>query len=406
MSSENRREDWKLVELGQIAIINPKNESVDDLCVSFVPMKLISDGFTCSHSYEERRWGEVKKGFTHFQEGDIAVAKITPCFENRKSVILKNLINNIGAGTTEIIIIRPKENVYAPYVFWIFKTEAFIKKGVASFSGAVGQQRISSNFVKSYPILLPPYSEQVKIASKIEELFTQLDAAEAALKVAKEQLGRYRQAIINSTFTGKENTLLGEYIRRLKIGPFGSLLHKSDYIPNGIPLVNPMHMQNGKIVADPRYTITKDKAQELSNYLLHENDIVMARRGEIGRCAVVRKEQSGFMCGTGSLIITLQDSVLPDYAYFYIISDHATRYLEANSKGTTFLNLNMSALNNMPFYAPSLHEQKRIIDELEQIITISKHTVLTIDKENERIKKLRQSILRKAFSGTLLKDNI
>ena len=98
---------WVWVTLKDIFEINPKNNLEDGTDASFVPMTLISDGFANKHTSEIRKWKEIKKGFTHFQEGDVGVAKITPCFENRKSIIFQNLENGYGAGTTELHILRP-----------------------------------------------------------------------------------------------------------------------------------------------------------------------------------------------------------------------------------------------------------------------------------------------------------
>ena len=102
------------------------------------------------HSYEIRKWGEVKKGYTHFQERDIVVAKITPCFENKKSAIMRNLPNGYGAGTTELHVIRPFSGyVLAEYLMLIFKSDWFVEAGVSNFTGTAGQQRIPKDFIRT-----------------------------------------------------------------------------------------------------------------------------------------------------------------------------------------------------------------------------------------------------------------
>ena len=168
--------------MGEITQINPKNNVDDELEVSFIPMALISEGFSNIHSSEIKLWKEVKKGFTHFQESDIAIAKITPCFENRKSVIFSNLKNEIGAGTTELHVLRPilyKE--MNKYIYWFVNTESFIQRGISNFTGAVGQQRIGKDIIENTIIPLPPLSEQKRIVQKIEEIFTELDTIEENL---------------------------------------------------------------------------------------------------------------------------------------------------------------------------------------------------------------------------------
>ena len=175
-------ENWVWCRLREITMINPKNNIEDNKEVSFIPMTLISDGFSNKHSYEVRLWGEVKKGFTHFQEGDIGIAKITPCFENRKSVIFSNLVNEVGAGTTELHILRPfAYSEIKKYIYWFINTESFIQRGISHFSGAVGQQRVGKDILENTLIPLPPLSEQHRIVEKIEEIFSELEFIEEAL---------------------------------------------------------------------------------------------------------------------------------------------------------------------------------------------------------------------------------
>ena len=141
-------------------------------------MNLIEAEYSNKHGQEKRKWKDIKKGFTHFSENDVAVAKISPCFENRKSVILKNLINGFGAGTTELFILRPDKNLLSEYLLWIIKTNSFINTGVGNFSGVVGQQRLQRDIVEDYFLPLPPLTEQKLIVEKIEKIFAQIDLLE------------------------------------------------------------------------------------------------------------------------------------------------------------------------------------------------------------------------------------
>ena len=128
-------DNWAWTRIKNICIINPKNNLDDNLDVSFIPMNLIEAGYTSKHTFEVRKWKNIKKGFTHFKENDIGIAKITPCFQNRKSVIFKNLKNGYGAGTTELHVIRNiSELMVTKFLFYIFKSNYFIINGIHSFS--------------------------------------------------------------------------------------------------------------------------------------------------------------------------------------------------------------------------------------------------------------------------------
>ena len=162
---------WRWVRVAQIVTLNPKNDLADDLETAFIPMPCVMDGFRNQHTFEIKKWKEIKKGFTHFAEGDIGVAKITPCFQNRKSVIFRNLKNGYGAGTTELTVIRTiNETVLPEYLLWFFKTEYFIANGVKSFTGTAGQQRIHKDYLATCLIPLPPLAEQKRIVAKLEEI--------------------------------------------------------------------------------------------------------------------------------------------------------------------------------------------------------------------------------------------
>ncbi|WP_346667196.1 restriction endonuclease subunit S, partial [uncultured Desulfovibrio sp.] len=195
-------EGWKWVRLGDVYTINPKNEINDSTLVSFVPMEKISPGMTGVFTFETRNWEKVKRGYTHFADGDVAFAKISPCFENRKSMIVHGLENGYGAGTTELIILR-QPNILQKYTFFIISTDDFIQKGVQTYSGTVGQQRISIDFVRNYPIPLPPREEQERIVGHIESLFARLDEARQKAEAVRDSVALRRAAILHKAFTGE-----------------------------------------------------------------------------------------------------------------------------------------------------------------------------------------------------------
>ncbi len=171
---------WALTTVRDVFNINPKNKAETTQTAGFVPMTNICDGFNSQFTYETKEWGKIKSGFTHFADGDIAVAKISPCLENRKSMVLCNLPNGIGAGTTELHVFRPL-CVDALYGLYFFKSDYFISNCVGTFNGVVGQQRVSKSIVEAICFHLPPLNEQRRIVTKIEELFAQLDKIEASL---------------------------------------------------------------------------------------------------------------------------------------------------------------------------------------------------------------------------------
>ena len=122
-------ESWEWTRIGNVFQINPRNNLPDELETGFVPMALLSDGFCSRHSYEPKKWKDIKNGFTHFANNDIVIAKITPCFQNRKSAVVTGLPNGFGAGTTELHVLRDNtKELFMPYFLLICKTNDLVAK--------------------------------------------------------------------------------------------------------------------------------------------------------------------------------------------------------------------------------------------------------------------------------------
>ena len=177
---ENLPKSWSSATIKDVFTINPRTKASDNIDAGFIPMALIQDGYANSYSYEVRKWGEIKSGFTHFRDGDVAIAKISPCFENRKSVVFQNLPNSIGAGTTELHVFR-SSIINSNYALYFFKSEYFINKCVGTFNGVVGQQRVGKNIIDKITIPIPPLNEQRRIVNTIETIFSHLDTITAEL---------------------------------------------------------------------------------------------------------------------------------------------------------------------------------------------------------------------------------
>ena len=175
MNNQGLPNGWLMCSVKDVFQINPKTSTIDNLDAAFVPMTNIEDQYNNNFVFETRKWGDIKRGYTHFQDGDIAVAKISPCLENRKSVVFCNLPNGIGAGTTELNVFR-SEIVNPSFGLYFFKSNHFISNCVGTFNGVVGQQRVATKIVEEISFFLPPYKEQLRIVTKIEELFAVLDS--------------------------------------------------------------------------------------------------------------------------------------------------------------------------------------------------------------------------------------
>ena len=165
---------WRWVRVKDVVKINPKNEYSDNTIAAFIPMEKIEATFLSKFSYTKVQWGGIKSSFTHFADGDVAFAKITPCFQNRKSIVLQNLPNGIGAGTTELKVLRPyRETIQSSFLMYFLETPYFVEN--ANFKGTANQQRILVGYLENKLLALPPLNEQRKISDAITALLHLLD---------------------------------------------------------------------------------------------------------------------------------------------------------------------------------------------------------------------------------------
>ncbi len=188
---------WAWTSLGEAGITNPRNEARDDTEAAFVPMAMIPAALGIPHLQEVRPWQEIKNGFTHFADNDVGVAKITPCFENGKSCVFRNLKHGIGAGTTELHVFRPLGDTVLPsYALFYLKNPAFLRNGERVMTGSAGQKRLPRAFFEGNPFPLPPLAEQSRVVAKVEELMALIAALEAKVGAGGTARGKLLDALL------------------------------------------------------------------------------------------------------------------------------------------------------------------------------------------------------------------
>ena len=382
-------EGWEWCRLGEICEINPKNKLDDELEVAFIPMPFISDGFSNTHTFEVEKWKDIKKGYTHFQNGDIGVAKITPCFENRKSVIFNNLKNGVGAGTTELYILRNNKILSLnKYIFWFVKTQSFIDKGTESFTGAVGQQRISREFIENTLIPIPPLAEQHRIVEKIEQLFALVDTIETHKEQLKSDVKQAKIQVLNYAIAGKlthqdpNDEPAEELLKR--IGKTTTTTTDTPYekLPKGWAWCRLGEVANISMGQSPKgETVTRnsngiefhqgkiyftDKYINKSPFFTSEptkttsNSVLLCVRAPVGEVNLVNRE----VCiGRGLCAIEPLGNISIDFCFFWLIL--LKDYFNENSTGSTFSSISGEIIRNAFIPLPPLAEQHRIVQQIE-----------------------------------------
>ena len=197
-------DNWEWVRIKTACVINPRNSIDDNTEVSFVPMANIKEGYANKFISDIRVWKKVKKGYTHFADNDIGIAKITPCFENKKSVVFSGLINGYGAGTTELHIVRTISSLVIPeYLLNFVKRDDFITGGVLTFSGDVGQQRVTKDYVANYLFTLPPLNEQQRILNAVHNANSLIESIEKSKDNLIRDIDKTKSKILDLAIRGK-----------------------------------------------------------------------------------------------------------------------------------------------------------------------------------------------------------
>ena len=426
-------ENWIWVRVAQIVALNPKNDLDDNVETSFIPMPCIMDGFRNQHTFEIKKWKEIKKGFTHFAEGDIGVAKITPCFQNRKSVVFQNLNNGYGAGTTELSVVRTiNDTVLREFLLWFFKTEYFIANGVKSFTGTAGQQRIHKDYLATCPIPLPPLAEQKRIVAKIEELLPYIDRYEQAwsrledfnkrfpvdmqksiLQMAIQgkllpqlpeegtgdelfqQIQAEKQVLIKAGTIKKEKPMpeiaedeipfdIPESWKWVRVGDYVQKV--TDYVASGSFA---SLRENVKIYKEPNYAIlvkTKDFQSNFTNDLTYtdkhgyeflENsrlfggELIMPNIGaSIGKVFKVPYLDAKMTLAPNSVLIRFVSEEHLDWFSYYFASPIGFAQLKTISASTAQAKFSKTEFKGLLIPVPPLAEQKRIVAKLEEILPL------------------------------------
>lgn len=292
-------------------------------------------------------------------------------------------------GADGVKVLEPFQNLDSKYLFYFLKT---IKLPNVGYSRHF-------KFLKESIIPLPPLPIQEKIA----EILDKADELRRKDKDLQSKYDELAQAIFIDMFGDPVKNEKGWEMKRLeeflsfKTGPFGSILHKEDYIQKGIPVINPTHIVDSKIKPDSDFCITEKKYLELKAYAVKQNDILIGRRGEMGRCGIVEKFMLPMLCGTGCFIISNSEKLIKTiYLHKVMLSASVKDYLEHEAIGVTMKNLNTKILKNIAIGIPPIHLQETFAKKIELINQLKAQT------KAEKSEELFQSLLQKAFKGELV----
>jgi len=294
-----------------------------------------------------------------------------------------------GCVSPAYTVLRPSstKSVSPPFYKFLLKAREFIDALQAVTTGIREGRTITYDQFASIPLPIAPTDEQHSIATFLDHETARIDALVEEQQRLIELLKEKRQAVISHAVTKgldpdvlmKDSGVewlgevpahwdvvpLGLLARKIQTGPFGSQLHSHEYIDGGVPVINPSSIINGEIVPDQSCTVTQDVVERMAHQKLSAGELVVGRRGEMGRCAVVSSRQEGWLCGTGSLRISLNERAAPEFVAMFIRTPLIRGLLQIESVGSTMDNLNPEILSRIRIPVPPIEEQQDLVESID-----------------------------------------
>ena len=422
-------EGWSRRRLRFDVRLNPKKSSLDmepDKLVSFVPMDALGEygGLALD---DERELEDVYEGYTYFADGDLCVAKITPCFENGKGALADGLTNGVGFGTTELHVVRPGPNIDRRFLFYLSISHDFRKFGESEMYGAGGQKRIDESFIKDWLARVPPLDTQCRIVRFLDEKTARIDGLVEKKRELLDRLAEKRQALITRAVTKGLNPdatpmkssgidWLGDIpahwqIMRLRFLLNGRTLNglykaKEDFDPDGVPFV-----QMGEAFRSPVFDGgTKDCVDashgEVEKWGLVGGDFLIARRSIVfegsGKSVLVSVLPQPHLFESSMIRIRLQNPQCHSkYLSFYLQSHIGRASILAVAKRVTISGIDSQQLKSMPIPVPPDSEARDIAATCGAFDADIQHVEREVSRSIERLAEYRAASVTAAVTGQL-----
>ena len=410
-------EGWEVGRLKNIFTLYPfvNTGLIDSKSdVTFLPMENIKRGFYING---ERKFSEYVSSYNIFENGDILLAKVTPCFENGNIALVNNLTNGIGFGTSEIFVIRSLE-ANVKFIFYYLQGEHFRQRAIATMTGVGGLKRVSPTFMKNEVAIIPPLSEQQRIADYLDARCARIDEAAELVRQSMEKLRAYKLSLITETVTKgldpdvpmKDSGIpwIGEIPEGWTVAPLKKQLESIvDYrgktpekTESGIFLVTAKNIKNGKIdyALSQEYVSEEDYSLIMRRGLPEKGDILFTTEAPLGEVALVDQEKIAL----AQRIIKFRvcKNILSNvYLKYWINSSGFQFFLKTLSTGSTAEGIKASKIFMLPVLLPPLSEQQRIADYLDA--KCARIDALLEEKEKllDRLAEYKKSLIFECVTG-------
>ncbi len=404
---------WAKATLSELADFNPKHDpSKLGEAVSFVPMPAVNAESGTIEGAINRPLADVWKGFTHFAENDVIFAKITPCMENGKIAVAKGLTNGLGCGSTEFHVLRSNGSILPEFLWRFLRQASFRKDAEGAMTGAVGQRRVPTDYLKTSELPLPPLAEQRRIVAKLDALTARTARVRADLDRIPALSARYKQAVLAKAFCGELTGSDGAGWTEVSISEIaevgtGSTPKRSQaayYQDGAVPWVTSSVVNRAYVDSADQF-ITEQALRETNCKVFQPGTLLVAMYGEgqtRGRVSVL-----GIPAATNQALaaisITCDDVVRREYVYWFLRSQYLA--LRSAAAGGVQPNLNLGIIKATRIPVPPLAEQVEIVRLVDRAFGELDRMTAEATSALRLIGRLDQAMLAKAFMGELVSQD-
>lgn len=406
--------------------VKSKLDLPDDTEVSFVPMDAVGElgGLRLDQT---RELADVYNGYTYFADGDVCIAKITPCFENGKGAIAEELVNGVAFGTTELHVLRPSATLDTRFLFYLTIAHDFRSHGEAEMLGAGGQKRVPEEFLKDWTPSLPRIEVQQRIVRFLDDKTARIDALIEKKQALLERLAEKRQALITRAVTkglhpdvpmkpsGDERVgdipahwkllplkRLVEDGAGLQMGPFGGMLTDLPDDATGFKLYGQENTISGNFELGNRW-IEEDRFLELKRYQLCSGDLVITRKGSLGSCRMFPEDSLPGIADSDTIRIRPRRGMLSPGWAIALLHDaqFVADQIASERRGAILSGLNTTVVGSILFTVPPEKEQLDIVRKIEDEVRPIDNVVALIDSAMVKLREHRLVLITAAVTGQL-----
>lgn len=385
------KKGWEIKRVGEIAIIKPsKSEARERVTpstmISFLPMEDLGIGSKYSTPRRSRKLSEVVGSYTYFAEGDVLLAKITPCFENGKLGIAKGLLSGIGFGSSEYIVIRPNKILSNEWLFYFLSRESFRNEGKQRMGGAVGQQRVPLEFIENASIPIPPLTEQQRIVGILDEAFAGIAVAKASAEKNLQNARALFESHLNEVFTKRGK---------------GWVETTLDLISTNLDSKRIPITKNARISGEYPYFGASGIVDYVADYIFEGDNLLISEDGAnlLARSTPIAFSVSGkYWVNNHAHILHFEDMATQRFVEFYLKTIALDKYIT----GAAQPKLNQAALNSIPIPIPkSVEMQEEIVESVESLQEETQRLANIYERKLAALSELKKSLLHQAFNGEL-----